>query len=52
MKRLHVLLPDDVHARVKARASMRGKTIQQWVTEHVVAALEREEAEDRKAGRG
>jgi plasmid stability protein len=52
MKRLHVLLPDDLHARIKARASLRGKSIQTWVTEHVTAAVEREEEEDRKAGRG
>jgi predicted DNA binding CopG/RHH family protein len=52
MKRLHVLLPDEIHARVKARASLRGMTIQQWVTQHVVAALEQDEAEDRKGGRG
>jgi hypothetical protein len=31
---------------------MRGQTIQQYVEERVVAALEHDEAEDRKAGRG
>lgn len=31
---------------------MRGQTVQQYVEERVVVALERDEAEDRKAGRG
>jgi hypothetical protein len=52
VKRLHVVIPDDLHARLKGRASLRGKTIQDYVEETLRAQVERDEAEDRKAGRG
>lgn len=52
MKRLNVKLPDALHARLKGRAAMRGKTIQDYVSEAIEEIVERHEAEDRKNGRG
>ena len=52
VKRLHVVIPDDLHARLKGRASLRGKTIQDYVEETLREQVERDEAEDRKARRG
>jgi plasmid stability protein len=52
VKRLHVVIPDDLHARLKARASLRGKTIQDYVEETLRAQVEEDEAEDRKSSRG
>jgi hypothetical protein len=52
VKRLNVKLPDHLHARLKGRAGLRGKTIQEYVTEAVEEIVTRDEAEDRKAGRG
>jgi len=52
VKRLHVVIPDELHGRLKARASLRGKTIQVYVQETLERQVERDENEDRRAGRG
>jgi predicted HicB family RNase H-like nuclease len=49
---LNVRLPRELHARLKSRAALRGKTIREYVTEAVAEVVARHEAEDREAGRG
>jgi predicted HicB family RNase H-like nuclease len=45
---LNVRLPRDLHARLKLRALLRGRTIRQYVTEAIEEAVERDETQDRR----
>lgn len=45
MKRLNVKLPDELHARVKGRAGMSGRTLQEYVIDALTEIVERDEAE-------
>jgi predicted DNA-binding protein len=49
---LNVKLPRELHARLKSRAAMRGRTIRQYVAEAIAEIVERDENQDRQTGRG
>jgi predicted DNA-binding protein len=49
---LNVKLPRELHARMKSRAAMRGRTIRQYVAEAIAEIVERDENQDRETGRG
>jgi predicted HicB family RNase H-like nuclease len=45
VKRLNTRLPDELHARVKGRAGMTGRTLEQYVIDALTETVERDEAE-------
>jgi hypothetical protein len=45
VKRLNVKLPDELHARVKGRAGMSGRTLQEYVVDALTEIVDRDEAE-------
>jgi HicB family len=45
--RLHVVIDDELHRRAKARASLNGLTLQQYVEQAITDRVERDESENR-----